>query len=134
MVVWPQHGTHDVEEVGGVATQHPLLEAGPPTHPLSHPKPEGRSGKKCIEGTNGVKPHILPPELEEVVSSGAAEHKDAAQRPNVCRKAVPADIGPHLHTNLELSKKIANLRRHVVGRSTAGMSIEVEGVLSFFSK
>ena len=89
---------------------------------------------KSAEGTNGVKPHILPPELEEVASSRAAEHEDAAQRPNVCRKAVPADIGPHLRTNLELSKKIANLGRHIVGRSTAGMSIEVEGILSFFSK
>ena len=36
--------------------------------------------------------------------------------------------------NFELSKKMANLGRHIVGRSTAGMSIEVEGVLSFFSK
>ena len=57
---------------------------------------------KSAEGTNGVKPHILPPELEEVVSSRAAEHEDAAQRPNVCREAVPADIGPHLCKNLEL--------------------------------
>ena len=98
MVVWPQHGTHDVEEVGGVAAHHPLLETEVHLLILSAIPSLKEDHVKRAEGTNGVKPHILPPELEEVVSSGAAEHEDAAQRPNVCREAVPADIGPHLRT------------------------------------